>query len=177
MPSWVIFTRKSSWNRQSSYWIIKHWNRRKKGNELTKSVYQLLSDSNLNFVGNVEARDLLQNVADVVVTDGFTGNMVLKSIEGTAAAMMSMLKEVFMASGKTKIGALLVKSELKGLKTKLDYSEHGGAALFGLQAPVVKAHGSSNARAIYNAIRQASIMVEHDVTKIMTTTIADSQSK
>ena len=149
----------------------------KKGNELTKSVYQLLSDSNLNFVGNVEARDLLQNVADVVVTDGFTGNMVLKSIEGTAGAMMSMLKEVFMASGKTKIGALLVKSELKGLKTKLDYSEHGGAALFGLQAPVVKAHGSSNARAIYNAIRQASIMVEHDVTKIMTTTIADSQSK
>lgn len=146
----------------------------KKGNDLTKNVFPLLADSNLNFVGNVEARELLNNVADVVVTDGFTGNMVLKSIEGTAGAMMSMLKEVFMASGKTKIGALLVKNELKGLKNKLDYSEHGGAALFGLQAPVVKAHGSSNARAIYNAIRQASTMVEHDVIQIMKNTIADS---
>ncbi|MEL3960485.1 phosphate acyltransferase PlsX [Lysinibacillus endophyticus] len=146
----------------------------KKGNDLTKSVFGLLKEADLNFVGNVEARDLLDNVADVVVTDGFTGNMVLKTIEGTAGALMSMIKEVFMASGKTKIGALLVKGEMKGLKSKLDYSEHGGAALFGLQAPVVKAHGSSNARAIYNAIRQASIMVEHNVTDVIKTTIADN---
>src|SRR5690606_31290246 len=109
-----------------------------KGNELTKLVFDLLKDSDMNFVGNVEARDLLDNVADVVVTDGFTGNMVLKSIEGTAGALMTMLKDVFMASGKTKIGALLVKSELKKLKGKIDYSEYGGAALFGLQAPVIK---------------------------------------
>ncbi|MEL4024363.1 phosphate acyltransferase PlsX [Lysinibacillus endophyticus] len=146
----------------------------KKGNDLTKSVFGLLKEADLNFVGNVEARDLLENVADVVVTDGFTGNMVLKTIEGTAGALMSMIKDVFMASGKTKIGALLVKGEMKGLKSKLDYSEHGGAALFGLQAPVVKAHGSSNARAIYNAIRQASIMVEHNVTDVIKTTIADN---
>ncbi len=146
----------------------------KKGNELTKGVFHLLKDSNLNFVGNVEARDLLDNVADVVVTDGFTGNMVLKSIEGTASAMMTMLKEAFMASGKTKIGALLMKSELKKLKGKLDYSEHGGAALFGLQAPVIKAHGSSNARAIYSAIRQATIMAEHSVTSVIKTAIAES---
>ncbi|MCP1144010.1 phosphate acyltransferase PlsX [Lysinibacillus endophyticus] len=146
----------------------------KKGNDLTKSVFGLLKEADLNFVGNVEARDLLDNVADVVVTDGFTGNMVLKTIEGTAGALMSMIKDVFMASGKTKIGALLVKGEMKGLKSKLDYSEHGGAALFGLQAPVVKAHGSSNARAIYNAIRQASIMVEHNVTDVIKTTIADN---
>ena len=146
----------------------------KKGNDLTKSVFGLLKEADLNFVGNVEARDLLDNVADVVVTDGFTGNMVLKTIEGTAGALMSMIKDVFMASGKTKIGALLVKGEMKGLKSKLDYSEHGGAALFGLQAPVVKAHGSSNARAIYNAIRQASIMVEHNVTDVIKTTIAEN---
>ncbi|SOB92780.1 phosphate:acyl-[acyl carrier protein] acyltransferase [Ureibacillus xyleni] len=146
----------------------------KKGNDLTKSVYGLLKEADFNFVGNVEARDLLDNVADVVVTDGFTGNMVLKTIEGTAGALMSMLKDVFMASGKTKIGALLVKGELKNLKSKLDYSEHGGAALFGLQAPVVKAHGSSNGRAIYNAIRQASIMVEHNVTDVIKTTIAEN---
>lgn len=145
-----------------------------KGNDLTKGVYDLLKDSEMNFVGNVEARDLLDHVADVVVTDGFTGNMVLKSIEGTAGALMTMLKDVFMASGKTKLGALLVKGELKKLKGKIDYSEYGGAALFGLQAPVIKAHGSSNGRAIYAAIRQASIMVEHQVTDVIKTTIAKS---
>ncbi|RTQ88727.1 phosphate acyltransferase PlsX [Lysinibacillus telephonicus] len=144
----------------------------KKGNELTKAVFGQLKETDLNFIGNVEARDLLNNVADVVVTDGFTGNMVLKSIEGTAGAIMSMLKDAFMASSKTKISALLMKNELKNLKGKLDYSEHGGAALFGLQAPVVKAHGSSNARAIYSAIRQASIMVEHDVVDVIKTTIS-----
>lgn len=149
----------------------------KKGNELTKSVFGLLKEADLHFIGNVEARDLLNNVADVVVTDGFTGNMVLKSIEGTAGAMMAMLKEAFMSSGKTKIGALLMKNELKKLKTKLDYSEHGGAALFGLQAPVIKAHGSSNARAIYSAIRQAAIMAEHNVTEVIKTKIADSNKQ
>lgn len=147
----------------------------KKGNDLTKQAFTLLKESHINFIGNVEARDLLDHVADVVVTDGFTGNMVLKSIEGTAASMMSMLKEAFMASTKTKVGAMLMKSELKKLKGKLDYSEHGGAALFGLKAPVIKAHGSSNARAVYSAIRQASIMVEHDVTAVIAKTIADSQ--
>lgn len=149
----------------------------KKGNELTKAVFSLLKEADINFVGNVEARDLLNNVADVVVTDGFTGNMVLKSIEGTAGAMMSMLKEAFMASTKTKIGAVLMKNELKKLKGKLDYSEYGGAALFGLQAPVIKAHGSSNARAIYSAIRQASIMVEHKITDVITETIAENQEQ
>lgn len=149
----------------------------KKGNDLTKQAFTLLKESNIHFIGNVEARDLLNNVADVVVTDGFTGNMVLKSIEGTAGAMMSMLKEAFMSSGKTKISALLMKNELKNLKGKLDYSEYGGAALFGLQAPVIKAHGSSDARAIYSAIRQASVMVEHHVTEVIKETIAKSQEQ
>lgn len=148
-----------------------------KGNELTKAVYEQLQEANLNFIGNVEARDLLDGVADVVVTDGFTGNMVLKTIEGTAGALMKMIKEVFMASGKTKLGALLVKNELKGLKGKIDYSEHGGALLFGLQAPVVKAHGSSDARAIYNTIRQATTMVEFDVVNVMKQAILESQKE
>lgn len=146
-----------------------------KGNELTKAVYGMLKQGDFNFVGNVEARDLLEGVADVVVTDGFTGNMVLKSIEGTAGTLMKMLKDVFMASTKTKLGALLVKNELKGLKNKLDYSEHGGALLFGLQAPVVKAHGSSDARAIYNTIRQAAMMVENDIVNVMKQAILESQ--
>ncbi len=142
-----------------------------KGNELTKAAYDLLQDAPIHFVGNVEARDLLHGVADVVVTDGFTGNMVLKTIEGTASAFFSMLKEVYMSSMKTKVSAALVKPELKMLKNKLDYSEYGGAGLFGLKAPLIKAHGSSNGRAVYNAIRQARTMVRHEVTTTIYETI------
>ena len=142
-----------------------------KGNELTKAAYKLLKEAPINFVGNVESRDLLTGVADVVVTDGFTGNMVLKTIEGTASGMFTLLKEAFNTSAKTKISALLVKNELKGLKNTLDYSEYGGAGLFGLKAPVIKAHGSSNGRAIYHAIRQARTMVEHNVSEIISSTL------
>ncbi|MET0786633.1 MAG: phosphate acyltransferase PlsX [Paenisporosarcina sp.] len=146
-----------------------------KGNELTKSAFALLKNAPVNFVGNVESRDLLLGVADVVVTDGFTGNMVLKTIEGTAASFFSMLKEVFTASTKSKISALLVKDDLKALKNKMDYTEYGGAALFGLKAPVIKAHGSSNANAIMNAIRQARTMVEFDVCGTIHSTIAGEE--
>lgn len=136
----------------------------KKGNDLTKAAYPLLKQAPINFIGNVESRDLLNGAADVVVTDGFTGNMVLKTIEGTAMNVFAMIKDVFMASTKTKIAALLVKDNLSGLKGMLDYSEYGGAGLFGLKAPVIKAHGSSNANALFNAIRQTRTMVEFDVT-------------
>ncbi|MEG0260841.1 MAG: phosphate acyltransferase PlsX [Lysinibacillus sp.] len=143
----------------------------KKGNELTKAAFDLLKEADINFIGNVEARDLLEGVADVVVTDGFTGNMVLKSIEGTAGVLFKMLKEGFMSSTKSKIAAVLAKDALRGIKTKMDYTEYGGAGLFGLQAPVIKAHGSSNANAIYNAIRQAHTMVEHDVCPTIAETV------
>lgn len=135
----------------------------KKGNELTKQAFALLKDADFNFIGNVEARDLLNGVADVVVTDGFTGNMVLKTTEGTASALFKMLKEAMMVDLKSKLAAAVLKPGLKELKNKLDYSEYGGAGLFGLKAPVIKAHGSSDANAFYNAIRQAKIMVEHHV--------------
>ena len=146
----------------------------KKGNELTKAVFELLKETDMNFEGNVEARELLNGVADVIVTDGFTGNMVLKTIEGTAGALFAMLKEAFTSSTKAKIGYVLSKDGLKGLKTKMDYTEYGGAALFGLKAPVIKAHGSSNARAIYSAIKQARTMVEHDVCATIQQTIASA---
>ena len=146
----------------------------KKGNELTKAVFELLKETDMNFEGNVEARELLNGVADVIVTDGFTGNMVLKTIEGTAGALFAMLKEAFTSSTKSKIGYVLAKDGLKGLKTKMDYTEYGGAALFGLKAPVIKAHGSSNARAIYSAIKQARTMVEHDVCATIQKTIASA---
>ena len=134
-----------------------------KGNELTKAAYELLSEAPINFIGNIEARDLLLGVVDVAVTDGFTGNMILKTIEGTALGFFSMLKEVYASSLKSKLSAALVKNDLRGLKKKMDYSEYGGAALFGLKSPVIKAHGSSNANAVYNAIRQARTMVTYDV--------------
>ncbi|MBD8068334.1 phosphate acyltransferase PlsX [Bacillus sp. PS06] len=134
-----------------------------KGNELTKSAFQLLSSADLHFIGNVEARDLLDGVADVVVTDGFTGNVALKTIEGTALSVFSMLKTALTSNLQSKLAAAVLKPKLKELKNKMDYSEHGGAGLFGLSAPVIKAHGSSDATAIFSAIRQTREMVEHDV--------------
>ncbi|MGY0691520.1 phosphate acyltransferase PlsX [Virgibacillus sp. FSP13] len=148
-----------------------------KGNDLTKKTFTLLKDAPVHFVGNVEARDLLDGVADVVVTDGFSGNIALKTIEGTALTMFSMLKQTFMSSMKTKIAAGLVKNDLKGLQGKLDYSEYGGAGLFGLAAPVIKAHGSSNRRAIFNAIKQACHMIELNVTDTIQSTIIQAETE
>ncbi len=136
-----------------------------KGDPLRKETYQLLAaDPSLNFVGNVEARDLMDGVADVIVTDGFTGNAVLKTMEGTALGLFKQLKTVLSGGGlKAKIGAFLLKNDLRGLKKTLDYSDVGGAVLFGLQAPVVKTHGSSDAKAVYSTIRQVRTMLETDV--------------
>ncbi|WP_374056624.1 phosphate acyltransferase PlsX [Rossellomorea sp. FM04394] len=146
----------------------------KKGNELTKKSFQLLKDAPVHFVGNVESRDLLEGPADVVVTDGFTGNMVLKTIEGTALSVFSMLKKTFTASTKNKLAAGLVKNDLKQMKNMLDYTEYGGAGLFGLKAPVIKAHGSSNEVALYNAMRQAREMVRNNVSNTIKDAIKGS---
>ncbi|MCM3321744.1 phosphate acyltransferase PlsX [Cytobacillus kochii] len=135
----------------------------KKGSELTKGTFTNLQQADINFIGNVEARDLLNGVADVVVTDGFTGNMVLKTIEGTAMSLFKMLKTAMTSNLKSKLAAAVLKPDLKELKGKMDYSEYGGAALFGLKAPVIKAHGSSDRNALYSAVKQTRIMVEHEV--------------
>lgn len=148
----------------------------KKGNELTKAAFPLLKEAPINFIGNVESRDLLNGAADVVVTDGFTGNMVLKTIEGTAMNVFAMIKDVFNSSTKTKLAALMVKDDMRALKGLLDYSEYGGAGLFGLKAPVIKAHGSSNATALFNAIRQARTMVENDVAGTIYSTLKKENS-
>ncbi|MGQ4664585.1 phosphate acyltransferase PlsX [Metabacillus halosaccharovorans] len=135
----------------------------KKGNELTKQTFELLKEANVNFIGNIESRDLMESVADVVVTDGFTGNIALKTIEGTALSVFSMLKSALTSNFTSKLAAGVLKPQLKVIKQQMDYSEYGGAALFGLKAPVIKAHGSSDANAIYNAIRQTREMVSNDV--------------
>ncbi|WP_439444034.1 phosphate acyltransferase PlsX [Listeria aquatica] len=132
-----------------------------KGNDLTKKAFELMKEQTAyHFVGNIESRDLLMDVADVVVTDGFTGNMVLKSLEGTGAAFFSMLKMSLMNSFKNKLAAGVLKKDLLALRAKMDYSEYGGACLFGVQAPVIKAHGSSNAHGIFTTIRQARDMIQ-----------------
>ncbi len=134
-----------------------------KGNELTKEAFPLLQEMPIHFVGNVEARDVMAGNCDVLVCDGFAGNILLKSIEGTAGAMFSLLKEQFSQTFKSKMGAALLMPQLKGLKKKLDYSESGAAPLLGLSGLVMKSHGSSDGNAIKNAVRQTRIALENEL--------------
>lgn len=136
-----------------------------KGSKLTKEAFALLSDSDLNFIGNIEARYVLNGDADVIVADGFSGNILLKSIEGTASFIMDGLKEDLTSTFISKIGAAIVKPSLRKFKKRLDYGEVGGAMLLGVNAPVIKAHGSSDNIAIKNAIKQTKIILDNDVIK------------
>ena len=130
-----------------------------KGDALRKEAYGLLQEAGqagrIRFVGNIEASEAMMGGADVVVTDGFSGNIMLKSLEGTAKFLLKELKKVFLSSAKTKVAAALVKSDLAALKALLDPNEVGGTAFLGISRPVIKAHGSSDARAICNAILRA----------------------
>ncbi len=136
----------------------------KKGNALTKETFELLSESNINFMGNMEGRDILSGQYDVVVCDGFSGNVALKSCEGTAGAIFNVLKSEINSGGlKAKLGALLLKDVLRGVKKKLDYNEIGGAGFLGVNKIVVKAHGSSGSKAFAAAIEQARKMAENDI--------------
>ena len=138
-----------------------------KGRELQKDAYALLKqagdDGEINFVGNVEARDVPTGKVDVVVCDGFSGNILLKSIEGTAIFMAHKLKEMFKSSLATKLGYLLCKGGMDEFKKLLDSREVGGSMFLGITKPVVKAHGSSDAYAMQNAIRQAKLCVDSGV--------------
>jgi len=135
-----------------------------KGNKLVKETYELMDrQSGYNFVGNCEARDIFTGDYDVVVADGFAGNIILKHTEGLAKALFTMIKEELMSSLGTKIGALLAKPAFRKVKRRMDYNVVGGAPLLGVNGAVVKAHGSSGAEAIENAIRQARRMLEGDV--------------
>lgn len=135
-----------------------------KGNKLTKETYELMEkQTSYLFAGNAEARDLFSGDYDVIVADGFSGNIILKQTEGLSKALFSMIKKGLMSSVITKIGALLVKPALYGLKSKMDYNTIGGAPLLGVNGACVKAHGSSGDVAIKNAIRQARGMLEGGV--------------
>lgn len=142
-----------------------------KGNQLVKDSYFLLEEKMSNFVGNIEARDLPYGKVDVIVTDGFVGNVILKLTEGMASSIFSILKDEFTKNIKTKIGALILKKELGNIKSRMDYREYGGAPLLGTKKPMVKAHGSSDAYAIKNGINQLVKFINNDVIKIIENSI------
>ncbi len=141
-----------------------------KGTTVTKSAHELLQRSKLNFIGNVEAREIPFGSSDVIVCDGFVGNVILKLTEGLALSLLKQLKQKLTAGVKAKLGALLLKDNLKGLKSEFDYSEYGGAPILGVKGPIVKMHGSSNANAVKNTILKGIPYAEQNVVQ----TIVDS---
>ena len=126
-----------------------------KGNKVYKEAHKLLKEDINNFKGNIEAREILEHKYDIVIADGFAGNVLLKTIEGVASTLGSMIKGIFMENIKTKISALLVKSGITKFKKKFDYSEYGGAFLLGIKKPSIKVHGSADENALYYAVQQA----------------------
>lgn len=136
-----------------------------KGTDLQKAAYELIAaDPELNFVGNIESKSMISGEVDIIVADGYSGNIAMKAVEGTAGSIFKLLKAELMGSTLGKIGALLAKGVFKGIKERMDASTVGGAVLLGVTAPVIKAHGSSDQVAFMNAIRQAREAVKQEVT-------------
>ena len=152
-----------------------------KGTQLQKDAYALLTDAHeqgiLNFVGNVEGRDVPMGTVDVVVCDGFSGNVLLKSIEGTAMFMGSLMSKMFKKNLLSKLAAALVMKDIKAFKKLMDYREIGGTQFLGIKKPVIKAHGSSDALAFRNAVRQAVNAAENDINVELEQALAAMKSK
>lgn len=151
-----------------------------KGNELSKEAYKKLSESeNVNFYGNIEGRDLFDGSVNIVVADGFTGNVTLKTIEGTGSIVTRILKEELMGNVFYKILAMLMKPALKSFKRRVDYSEYGGALLLGIKKPVVKCHGSANAKIVKITLKQAENFAKNNVVETIekNITIEDKNKK
>lgn len=140
-----------------------------KGDDLHQGAYNLLQDSNLHFIGNIEGNELMIGKADVVVTDGFTGNAALKSIEGMASVLLHSLKDSLLHNGLlTKLGAALIKKAVADLRAKYDTARYGGAVFLGLKAPVVKTHGRSDWCPIYYTLKQIDTILDEELIKIFT---------
>ena len=149
-----------------------------KGPEVQKTAHALMAKNpHINFVGNIEGRDVLYDHVDVLVADGFSGNIALKSVEGAAGFMYGMMKDMFMTNIKTKIAAVLLKDQLRGFKRKMDYRYYGGGVVMGVNKSVIKAHGASDALAYKNAIRQAKLSAEFDVPGIIAAKLASVEEK
>lgn len=148
----------------------------KKGTPIHKEAYAMLEeDKNINFIGNIEGREVLVTEADVIVADGFSGNVALKTVEGTTKELMRAIKKSLLSSFRAKIGALFIKSSLKGMVDKYYYSKHGGAVMLGLKAPVIKGHGSSNEEACYHCLIQARATIKNDLINVMAKDIAKGE--
>lgn len=144
-----------------------------KGSTLTKAAYSLLEQSDMNFIGNMEAREVPMGACDVIVTDGFTGNVLLKLTEGMALNMLKTLKKRFTDGAKAKLGAALLIDKIRGLKQEFDYSEYGGAPILGVKGPIVKMHGSSNANAVKNTIIKGIPYAEEKVVDIIQNSVLE----
>lgn len=142
-----------------------------KGSTLTKATFGLLEKSHLNFSGNIEAREVPLGGADVVVCDGFVGNVILKLTEGLAINIVNLLKKKFTENARAKMGAVLLSKKLRSLKEEFDYTEYGGAPILGVKGPVVKMHGSSNANAVKNSILKAIPFAEENVVGIISESV------
>jgi len=148
-----------------------------KGNELTLEAFRLCKQLDLNFIGNVEGHDLFQDRVDVVVCDGFVGNIVLKTCESLATAMFSMLKRELTASARRKLGALLAQNAFRAIRRKMDPESYGGAPLLGFNGTVMKAHGSAKEGAITNTIRVATAHIQHQVNRMIAQDIARANER
>ncbi|MEG2597658.1 MAG: phosphate acyltransferase PlsX [Oscillospiraceae bacterium] len=134
-----------------------------KGGELQVNAFAMMKEAPMNFIGNIEARDIPAGMVDVAVADGFTGNVILKLTEGLGSMFSKKIKDMFMEGIGGKLSALILMKKIKAFKASMDYTEYGGAPLLGVKKPVIKAHGSSNAKAFKNAIRQAKIFAENNL--------------
>ena len=144
-----------------------------KGDALRKETYQLLKNNpDINFVGNMESRDLLTGNYDLVVCDGFSGNVLIKSTEGTSIELMKMLKKTMTSSLKSKIGALFLKKDVYKLKDMMDYNNYGGGVMLGVSKTIVKGHGSSKTNAIYNCVKQAYTMEKNNLNSVIAEELA-----
>ncbi len=144
-----------------------------KGTIVVKAAHEMLSRSNLNFVGNVEARDLPFGASDVIVCDGFVGNVILKLTEGLAMSIADLLREKFTSGLKAKMGSVLLYDKMKSIKAEFDYSEYGGAPILGVRGAIVKMHGSSNSNAVKNTILKAIPYAEKNVVQIITDAVLE----
>ena len=140
---------------------------------MTKAAYELLDKSDVNFIGNVEAREIPGGVCDVIVCDGFIGNVILKLTEGLAWSLLKMLKKKFTDGVKATVGALFLKGKMRELKKAFDYSEYGGAPILGVKGPIVKMHGSSKANAVKNTIIKGIPYAEGAVVEIIQNSVLD----
>ena len=148
-----------------------------KGDELTKETFPHLKNAPINFIGNIEGRDVMEGTADVVTCDGFVGNVILKTVEGMGSVVGNMVKDMFTKNISSKIGALFVMKSINAFKQSMDYREYGGAPLLGTKKPIIKGHGSSDAKAVYSAIKQAKKFVETNIIDEIIKNVSNMEEK